>query len=84
MCVPVLAVASRCWFIYIQRCMGACGEEYGKLREAVKSGDRKSETGDIQAAVTERQRWLGEMTAGGRFELTTGCLNVKSAQRLSG
>lgn len=38
-CVSMLAVASRCRFIYIQPCMGACGEEYGKPMEAVNGSD---------------------------------------------
>lgn len=52
----MLAVHSQCWFIYIPRCMGARGEERGKLREAGNSGVRKSETGEIQAAAKEWQR----------------------------
>lgn len=50
-CVSMLAVASRCRFIYIQHCMGARGEEYGKPTDAVNSSDGKSETGDIQAGT---------------------------------
>lgn len=38
--------------------MGVCGEEYDKPREAANSSDRKSETGDIQAAeATIASRW---------------------------
>lgn len=53
-----MTVASQCGFIYIPRCMGARSEEIGKPREAGNSSDKKSETGDIQAAVKERQRRL--------------------------
>lgn len=52
----MLAVDSRCWFIYIPRCMGARAEERGEPREAGNSGVRKCETGEFQAAVKERQR----------------------------
>lgn len=50
-CVSILALASRCRFIYIQPCMGACGEEYGKPTEAGNSSDGESKTGDFQAAT---------------------------------
>lgn len=50
-CVSMLAVASRCRFIYIHHCMGARGEEYGEPTEAVNSSDGKSKTGDMQAAT---------------------------------
>ncbi|MEQ2233544.1 hypothetical protein ILYODFUR_022968 [Ilyodon furcidens] len=56
MCVCVLAVVSQCWFIYIQHCMRARGEERGKPMEDGNSGDRKSEPVDIVAVVNEQQR----------------------------
>lgn len=40
----MLAVASRCRFIYIQHCMGARVEEYRRTTEAVDSSHRKSES----------------------------------------
>lgn len=49
--ICVLTLASRYQFIYIQTCMGAPGEEYGKPAEALNSSDGKCETGEVQAAT---------------------------------
>lgn len=62
-CVSMLAVASQCRFIYIQPCMGACGEEYGKPTEAVNGSDGESETGDIK----RRQNWLRKIRMDARW-----------------
>lgn len=43
-CVSMLAVASRCQFIYMQHCMGARGEEYRRPTEAVNSSHGKPES----------------------------------------
>lgn len=58
-CVCVLAVVSRCWFIYIQHCMRAHGQGRGKPMEDGNSSDRKSEPGDILAVVNEQHRRQG-------------------------
>lgn len=75
-CVSMLAVASRCRFIYIQPCMGACGEEYGKPTEAVNGSDGESETGDIQAST----KLVGKNQNGRTLDLTVRCLNVASEE----
>lgn len=52
--------------------MGARGEEYGKLTEAVNSSDRESETGDIQMAT----KLDGKNQNGRSVDLTVRGLNA--------
>lgn len=72
--VSMLAVASRCRFIYIQPCMRACGEEHGKPTEAVNSSDGEPETGDIQAAT----KLAGKNPNGRSLDLTVRRLYAAS------
>lgn len=72
----MLAEASRCWFIYIQHCMGARGEEYGKPTEAVNSTSENPR----QVIFKQRQKWLTKIRIDVSARLSVRRLNGASEE----